>query len=195
MISANPRIGEKPIEIICRIGDNIPSQVRGDPLRIRQVLINLMGNSCKFTESGEIELSLDIEEEKDERIKFHAMIRDTGIGIPKEKVNTIFEAFQQADGSTTRRYGGTGLGLSISKQISNRMGGDIWAESEVGKGSTFHFTGWLGKSEDKEVRRIAPASLSGRKALIVDDNQTNLNVLTNVLKLVGMSVVSLANPE
>ncbi len=214
-----PRIGSKPVEILCRIGDNLPSQVRGDPGRFRQVLINLMGNSSKFTESGEIELSLDIEEEKDDQVKLHAAIRDTGIGIPKDKLSAIFSPFQQADGSTTRKYGGTGLGLSICKKISELMSGDVWAESPAGDelrvtssglesgeietrypeskaqnpGSTFHFTAWFRKAEDKEVRRFTPVSLTGRKALIIDDNQTNLDILTHLLESVGMRVVALRN--
>ncbi len=124
-----PKIGSKPIEVLCRIGDNIPSTVKGDPTRFRQVLTNLMGNSPKFTESGEIEVSLEIEEEKYDRIKLHAKIRDTGIGIPEDKLTTIFEPFEQADGSTTRKYGGTGLGLAICRQISEFMGGKVWVES------------------------------------------------------------------
>ncbi len=124
-----PKIESKPIEVLCRIGDNVPSLVKGDPLRFRQVLTNLMGNAAKFTESGEIELSLDVEEEGDERIKLHAKIRDTGIGIPEDKMAVIFEPFEQADGSITRKYGGTGLGLSICKKISELMSGKVWAES------------------------------------------------------------------
>jgi PAS domain S-box-containing protein len=124
-----PKIETKSIEILCRIGENLPSMVKGDPTRFRQVLTNLMGNAAKFTETGEIELSLDIEKEKDDRIKLHAAVRDTGIGISKEKLAAIFMAFQQADCSTTRKYGGTGLGLSISKKISELMGGEVWAES------------------------------------------------------------------
>ena len=127
----HPRIGSKPIEILCRIGDRLPSYVKGDPARFRQVLINLMGNSSKFTESGEIELSLDIEEEKDDQVKLHAAIRDTGIGIPKDKLSAIFSPFQQADGSTTRKYGGTGLGLSICRKMSELMDGDVWAENAL----------------------------------------------------------------
>ncbi len=188
-----PRIGPKPIEVLCRIGDNLPSLVKGDPGRYRQVLTNLISNAPKFTESGEIELSLDIEEEKDDQIKLHAQIRDTGIGIPKDKLATIFDPFQQADGSITRKYGGTGLGLSICKQISEIMGGDVWAESGIYKGSIFHFTAWLGKAEAKEAKRFNPVSLSGKKALIVDDNQTNLDILRNVLEKVGMSVIALIN--
>ncbi|MEA1866618.1 MAG: response regulator, partial [Thermodesulfobacteriota bacterium] len=211
----HPRIGSKPVEILCRIGDRLPSCVKGDPARFRQVLINLMGNSSKFTESGEIELSLDIEEEKDDQVKLHAAIRDTGIGIPKDKLSAIFSPFQQADGSTTRKYGGTGLGLSICKKISKLMGGDVWAEraedcrlkdkikgrnnkqspsaDQQSHGSIFHFTAWFKKAEDKEIRRFTPVSLSNKKALIIDDNQTNLDILTHLLELVGMRIVTLRN--
>jgi two-component system sensor histidine kinase/response regulator len=190
-----PRVGSKPVEILCHIGDNLPSGVVGDPHRFRQVLINLMGNATKFTEGGEIELFLDTEEEDGERVKLHAMIRDTGIGIPEDKIDTIFEVFQQADGSTTRKYGGTGLGLAICKQLSNLMDGDVWAESEVDKGSIFHFTAWLEKSEVKECKRFAPVSLYGQRVLIVDDNQTNLDILTHTLERVGMHVVALTEPR
>ena len=188
-----PRIGLKPIEILCRIGDNLPSYVRGDPGRFRQVLTNFMGNASKFTNSGEIELSLDIEEEEDDRVMLHTTIRDTGIGLPKDKLATIFEPFKQADGSTTRKYGGTGLGLSICKKISELMGGDVWTESEPEKGSIFHFTVWLGKAEEKAAKRFTPVSLSGKKALIVDDNQSNLDILTHVLESAGMDVNVLRN--
>jgi len=188
----HPRIGTKPVEILCRIGNRLPSCVKGDPARFRQVLINLMGNSSKFTESGEIELFLDIEEKKDDRVKLHAAIRDTGIGVPKDKLSAIFLPFQQADGSTTRKYGGTGLGLSICKKISELMGGDVWAESQS-HGSIFHFTAWFKKAEDKEIRGFTPASLSNKKILIIDDNQTNLDILTHLLELVGMRVVALGN--
>ncbi|MBW2562869.1 MAG: response regulator [Deltaproteobacteria bacterium] len=186
-----PKIGSKPIELLCRIGDNIPSMAKSDPTRFRQVLTNLMGNSPKFTESGEIELSLDIEEEKDDRLKIHAKIRDTGIGIPENKLSTIFEPFKQVDGSITRKYGGTGLGLSICKRISELMEGEVWAESEENKGSTFHFTAWLGKVEDKKIKRITPVSLSDKKMFIVDDNPSNLKILTHNLESVGIEVVAL----
>jgi two-component system, sensor histidine kinase and response regulator len=126
-----PKVQSKPVEILCHTGDQLPSLVKGDPLRFQQVLTNLIGNSVKFTESGEIELFIDAEDENDTQVKIHAKVIDTGIGIPKDKLPTIFAPFKQADGSTTRKYGGTGLGLSICKQISNRMGGDVWAESPV----------------------------------------------------------------
>ena len=188
-----PRIESKSIELSCRIGDKVPSMVKGDPTRFRQVLTNLMGNASKFTETGEIEISLDVEEEGKTRVKLHAKIRDTGTGIPENKLSTIFESFSQADGSITRKYGGTGLGLAICKKISDLMGGEVWAESKEGKGSIFHFTAWLGKSEKKETRRFAPVSLSGKKALIVDDNRNNLDILKHMLEPVGINVVALTN--
>ena len=123
------KVEGKPVELLCHIDDDIPSYVEGDPAKFRQVLVNLIGNATKFTSQGEIELSLKIEEEDEDRIKLHARVRDTGIGIPKDKLDGVFEMFKQADGSTTREYGGTGLGLAICKRISNAMGGDVWAES------------------------------------------------------------------
>jgi len=212
-----PKIGSRPIEILCRVGDNVPSLVNGDPTRFRQVLTNLMGNAPKFTESGEIELSLYVEEERGEEVKLHATIRDTGIGIAKDKLSLIFDPFQQADGSTTRKYGGTGLGLSICKKIANLMNGDVWAESNhqstidnhqadsakvanattAGSrgGSIFHFTAWLGKTSEKEAKKFVPVSLSGKKVLIVDDNRTNLEILDQLLRSAGMVVVALIKGE
>ncbi len=190
-----PKVGSKPIEILCRIGDDLPSYVKGDPLRFRQVLTNLMGNAPKFTDSGEIELSLDIEDERDDQIKLHAKIRDTGIGIPEDKLESIFIPFQQVDGSTTRKYGGTGLGLSICKKFSNLMHGDVWVESVLNKGSTFHFTAWVGRAREKEIKRSAAVSLFGKKVLIVDDNETNLGLLTQLLESVGMRVVAVIKGE
>ena len=198
-----PKVQEKPVEILCRIGDEVPAYVSGDPGRFRQVLTNLMGNAVKFTEAGEIELSIELTEEHDDRIKLHASIRDTGIGIPKDKVDTIFDVFQQADTSTTRKYGGTGLGLPICKNIAQIMGGDVWAESpstslrtgEPGKGSTFHFTAWLGKSEEKQVKKFVPISLSGKKVLIVDDNQNNLTILSHIVESVGMNAVGITTAD
>ena len=186
-----PRIESKPIEILCQIGDDIPPYVKGDPGRYRQVLTNLMGNASKFTESGEIELSLNIEAEEGGRVKLHATVRDTGIGIPEDKLSAIFNPFRQADGSTTRKYGGSGLGLSICQQISYLMGGDIRIESEVNKGSIFHFTAWLGKTGKKETGRFVPVSLSDKKILIVDDNLSNREALTHNLESVGIEVMAL----
>ncbi|MBN1847633.1 MAG: response regulator [Deltaproteobacteria bacterium] len=188
-----PKTEPKRIEIVCHIGDDVPSLVRGDPLRFRQVLTNLLGNAPKFTEFGEIQLTLDLEEEDHNRVKLHTTIRDTGIGIPREKLEIIFEPFQQGDGSTTRKFGGTGLGLSICKQISNLMEGDVWAESAPHKGSTFHFTAWLGKVEGKNNRKRCYCALTGKKVLLVDDNETTLHLLEHFLERAGMHVIALKN--
>ena len=187
----HPRIKTKTIEVLCHIGETLPSRLKGDPTRFRQVLTNLMGNAVKFTEKGEIDLTLELEKEKDNRVKIHASVRDTGIGVPREKISTIFLPFHQADGSTTRKYGGTGLGLSISKQIIGMWNGDLWVESEIDKGSTFHFTAWFGKGEEKETRAYTLVPMEGKKVLIIDDNQTNLDLLTGILTSVRMKVVAL----
>ncbi len=188
-----PKIGLKPVEMLCSIGADIPPYVKGDPTRFKQVIINLMGNAPKFTEKGEIEIAIDTEEETADGIKLHTTIRDTGIGIPEDKRHLIFEAFKQADGSTTRKFGGTGLGLSICKKIAEQMKGDVWVESEVGRGSTFHFTAWLGKAEDKEVKKIAPVSLTGKTALIIDDNPANLKILSHTLESTGLKTIVLSD--
>ncbi len=190
-----PRVANKPVEILFHVGDEVPAYVRGDPGRFRQVLLNLMSNAAKFTQSGEIELSVNITEERDEGVNLHVSVRDTGIGIPKHKVDTIFEVFQQADTSTTRKYGGTGLGLPICKKIVQIMGGDVWAESEPGKGSTFHFTAWFEKAEVKQRKGVSAVSLSGKKALVVDDNKNNLDILSQTAESVGMRVVALQRAE
>jgi PAS domain S-box-containing protein len=187
-----PKVGQLPIELLCHIDDTVPARVKGDPLRFRQVLTNLLGNAPKFTKSGEIELSLSMEEETEERVFLHARIRDTGIGIPADKVASIFEPFQQADNSTTRKYGGTGLGLSICKQISNLMDGNAWAESTLGEGSTFHFTAWVRKSADRTAQRVKPASLAGIRAIVIDDNKTNRKILQDQLESADMKVIALS---
>ncbi|MEW5910094.1 MAG: ATP-binding protein, partial [Thermodesulfobacteriota bacterium] len=181
-----PLIGKKGLEVICRIGEEVPPSVVGDPGRFRQVLNNLMGNAVKFTQSGEIELSLDLEEKDADRIKLHAVVRDTGIGIPVDKLEMIFNPFQQADDSTTRIYGGTGLGLSISRQIARLMNGDVWAERDKEKGSRFHFTAWIRKSlGQKPAVRYRPVSLSGKQVLIFDDNHRHLEIISHALVSAG----------
>jgi PAS domain S-box-containing protein len=190
-----PRLETKPVEVICRIGDNVPAFVNGDPGRIRQVLINLLGNAVKFTQKGVIELHLDIEEETDTQVKLLVSVRDTGIGIDKDKFDTVFEEFQQADGSATRKYGGIGLGLAICRQIAHLMHGDVWLESKLGEGSTFYFTAWLNKSEKKMMQKLAANTMANKKVLIIDDNVNNLNYLSHVTHLAGMRVVELSQAE
>ncbi len=187
-----PRISSKPVEIFCRIGENVPAYVKSDVGRFRQVLINLMGNAAKFTEKGEIELSLEIEEEDEASLKLHVKVRDSGIGIPPDQVEMIFDAFQQIDGSVTRNFEGTGLGLSICKQIAGLMGGEVWVESEVGKGSLFHFTSRVEKSVKSTGEEPCPELPAEKRVLILDDNDTNLDILTRVLERAGMRVTALS---
>jgi signal transduction histidine kinase/DNA-binding response OmpR family regulator len=190
-----PRIQSRPVEILCRIGDAVPPFIKADPGRFRQVVVNLMGNAAKFTEEGEIELGLDAVEQTDTRLKLHVQVRDTGIGIAEEKLNLVFDVFQQADGSTTRKYGGTGLGLAICKQISQLMGGDVWVESQAGRGSTFHFTCWVDKSVKERPKELKAGFLTGKSAMIVDDHPANQEILSYSLKKVGMSVIALSDPK
>jgi len=184
-----PRIETKPIELMCRIGTNLNYYVNGDPGRFRQVLINLMGNASKFTDSGEIELFMDIVEETKQQVKIHVAIKDSGIGIPNDKQSVIFLPFQQCDGSTTRKYGGTGLGLSICKQIASLMNGDVWAESKgEGRGSTFHFVAWINKAARKNFKQRLPRSLPGKQILVVDGNATNRRLLREIIESFDMHI-------
>jgi two-component system sensor histidine kinase/response regulator len=182
------RAHEKGLELACRVGCGVPDEVVGDPGRLRQVLTNLVGNAIKFTERGEVVAEVQGIGDRDGEVELHFAVRDTGIGITKEKQELIFEAFTQGDSSTTRKYGGTGLGLGIARQLVELMGGRIWVESEVGRGSTFHFTVWLGRSKrEKSPRsRLDRSALSGLPVLIVDDNVTNRRILEEMLGNWGM---------
>ena len=138
------RAQEKGLELACEIPPDVPEGLQGDPTRLRQIVMNLVGNALKFTDAGEVVVKVEIEEEKNDEVMLHFSVRDTGVGIPLEKQQIIFEAFAQADNSTTRQYGGTGLGLSISSRLVRMMGGRIWVESDTGHGSIFHFTARFG---------------------------------------------------
>ncbi|MCF8094611.1 MAG: response regulator [Desulfobacteraceae bacterium] len=188
-----PQIGEKPIELICYVDERLPSYLKGDPVRFQQVLLNLMGNAPKFTESGEIALSLQLGQSEEDRVQVRATIQDTGIGISEEKQEKIFEPFHQADGSTTRKYGGTGLGLSISRQLAQLMGGYIRVESEPDVGSIFYFDPWFQRSEKVVSWQEVAAGIADRQILIVDDNQANLDLLKNALHSAGLRVSDLRN--
>ncbi|NQU62917.1 MAG: response regulator, partial [SAR324 cluster bacterium] len=183
-----PKIAEKPIEILCNIGDTLPASLKGDPLRIRQILTNLMGNAVKFTETGEISLTLSVEEETEQQIKLHIMVQDTGPGIPEKELSNIFKAFQQANNTITRKYGGTGLGLSISRDLAHLMGGDIWVESELNLGSRFHVVVFLGKAEDKVVERAEVGILTDKRILVIDDNPSSRNTIFHYLETIGVKV-------
>lgn len=181
-----PTLAGKPVEMLCRIEDDLPGCVMGDPGRFRQVLVNLVGNAAKFTQSGEIELTLRVNGERGEQVQLHTAVRDTGAGIQPEKLKVIFDAFQQADAFTTRRHGGSGLGLTICRMIAGLMQGEVWAESTPGKGSTFHFTAWLEKTESQRSYTPLQVSLESARILVVDDNKTNLDIMKHTLGLGGM---------
>lgn len=193
-----PKAGNKPVTLVYRSVDNLPGLVKGDALRFRQVLLNLVENAVKFTEKGEIELLLDVEEETEKKIKFHIKVRDTGIGIPGNKLEKIFDAFLQVDGSDTREHGGAGLGLSICKQLAKLMDGDIWAESIPGKGSTFHFTVWMEKSAPKRSLAAPAAAATAATAataaapalhiLLVEDNPINQKLARYIFMKAGNQV-------
>jgi len=178
------RAQEKGLELACEISPDVPEGLVGDPTRLRQIVMNLVGNALKFTDAGEVVVKVEIEEENNDEIMLHFAVRDTGVGIPLEKRQIIFEAFAQADNSTTRQYGGTGLGLSISSRLVRMMGGRIWVESEIGHGSTFHFTVRFGmqRSSSRSYEPVGVESLRGLEVLIVDDNASNRRILQEMAR-------------
>jgi PAS domain S-box-containing protein len=177
---------EKGLELACDLPPDVPDLVVADPVRVRQVLTNLVGNAIKFTERGEVVVKAALLSSDHDNFRVRFAVTDTGIGIPANKLGSIFDAFTQADGSTTRRFGGTGLGLTICARLVGLMGGRIWAESEPGKGSTFHFEIDLQRARGSIERRVPlPPNLNGLPVLVVDDNATNRRVLADTLKLWG----------
>jgi PAS domain S-box-containing protein len=189
------RAHKQGLELACHIPPEVPDSLIGDPGRLRQIVVNLAGNAIKFTEQGEVVLDVEIQAKGDE-VVLHFSVRDTGIGIPPEKQRLIFEAFTQADSSMTRKFEGTGLGLAISSQLVRMMDGEIWVESVVGKGSTFHFTARFGLHPD-DVRKLAPpqVSVQGLPVLVVDDNATNRSILAEMLTGWGMRPTVVANGQ
>ncbi len=179
------RAVQKNLELLLYLHPDITTAVRGDPLRLRQVLVNLVGNAIKFTDEGEVVVEIEQTSQDDETIEFRCSVSDTGIGIPEEKKNLVFESFAQADGSTTRRYGGTGLGLAISKQLVELMGGHIQVDSKVGRGSKFTFTIILKRGKTKPVSQPHQSSLEGLRVLCIDDNATNRRILRDTLHSFG----------
>jgi PAS domain S-box-containing protein len=190
------RAHQKGLELIYEIQPDVPESLIGDPGRVRQILVNLIGNAIKFTEHGEILVSVSQDSESPGKICLHLSVADTGIGIPPEAQKKIFEAFSQADGSTTRKFGGTGLGLTISTRLVELMGGRIWVESEAGQGSTFHFTAMLGVQEKvTPPAQIDTSQLRDLSVLIVDDNFTNRRVLQGMLVRWGMKPAAVDGAE
>jgi CheY-like chemotaxis protein len=177
------RAHAKGLELACHVPPEVPDALIGDAHRLRQIIVNLAGNAIKFTEEGEVVVEVEVAERTEDEAVLHFFVRDTGIGILPEKQRLIFEAFSQADNSTTRRYGGTGLGLAISSQLVAMMGGRVWVESEPGKGSTFHFTARFGLQNEPDVPPplAAPVDLRDLRVLVVDDNETNRRILREIL--------------
>ena len=195
-----PRASDQDIELVCNIAHDVPRWLEGDSGRLRQLMINLGGNAVKFTKEGEVEVSVELEREGEHDATLRFAVRDTGIGIPEDRQRDVFESFTQVDGSTTREYGGTGLGLAISKRIAELMGSEIELESTPGTGSTFSFRLTLAKAgpdaapivSDHESNHLA-LPLTGRRALIVDDNATNRHILSKQLEYWGMEVEEAEN--
>ncbi|WP_236892250.1 response regulator [Desulfoluna limicola] len=177
---------EKNIELICAASPETPSLLRGDPGRLRQILTNLTGNAVKFTHTGEVVVRAELKSETDELALIHFSIRDTGIGIPADKQEKLFEQFTQVDASTTRKYGGTGLGLAISSQLVKAMGGEIGLLSTEGQGSEFWFTVHLPKQQQKNMEPLHETAVQGARILVVDDNKTNRDILCSQLKNWGI---------
>lgn len=183
-----PQAAAKNLELCFLPADNLPEWVSGDPTRLRQALVNLLTNSVKFTDQGEVVVGAEVKDSSNDDWTLHLWVRDTGIGLSPEQITRIFSSFTQADASIARRYGGTGLGLTITSRLVNMMGGRIWVESKPGEGSTFHFTIRVGKVESPAG--VPPVLndelLNGKRVLIVDDNATNRTILSHYLGNWGM---------
>lgn len=188
------RAHRKGLDLALHIAPHLPEHLIGDPNRLRQVIVNLVGNAIKFTQTGEVVLDVSADELTPDATRLHFQVRDTGIGIPSDKIGQIFEAFEQADASMTRRYGGTGLGLAISAGLVNLMGGRIWVESDLGAGSVFHLTGRFPRSaQDSTDWELHPTELQGLRVLVVDDYPTNRMILDELLRHWGLIPVLAAN--
>jgi two-component system sensor histidine kinase/response regulator len=190
------RASGKEVEVACHVDPSVPEILHGDALRLRQVVSNLVGNAIKFTQQGEVVLDVLKEESGPDETRLHFSVRDTGIGIPREKQQAIFDAFAQADSSTTRRFGGTGLGLTIASRLVSLMGGRLWVESELGRGSKFHFTARFRPAGPLPISAAPRAeSLDGLRVLVVDDNETNRLILREMLANWKMSPTTAADAE
>ena len=187
---------EKGLELLFKTDPSVPTALVGDPLRLGQILINLSNNAVKFTDAGEIVVAIELVKKDKAQVTLKFSIHDTGIGMTAEQAAKLFQPFAQADSSTTRKYGGTGLGLTISKRLAEMMGGEIWVESESGKGSTFGFTANFGLGKEKAKKRYRPSQdLRGMKVLVVDDNATSRAILQEMLKSFSFEVSLTASGE
>ena len=183
----------KGLELVFNIEKGTPNYLVGDPLRIGQIMVNYSNNAVKFTETGEIVIGIRVSEETDENVLMRFSVRDTGIGLTEEQIGKLFQSFQQADTSTSRKFGGTGLGLAISKKLAVLMGGDVGVESDYGKGSTFWFTARLGKGIARAKKLLPNPDLRGRRMLVVDDNEMSRIVLSEMLTGMTFAVKDVAS--
>ena len=188
---------EKGVEVLFDIDVSVPNHLLGDPTRLQQILVNLTNNAIKFTQQGEVVVQAQLIQQRGEALEFLFSVRDTGIGMSREQQALLFQPFSQADASTTRKYGGTGLGLAISKQLVDMMGGEIGVESELGVGTTFHFTITLkqGREVERETEcsKIEPQkmwALEGMRVLLAEDNKTNQLVAQQILLNAGVEVTT-----
>ncbi|HDK16883.1 MAG TPA: response regulator, partial [Nitrospirae bacterium] len=200
----------KGLDLLCHINPDVPLSLRGDELRLWEIIVNVLGNAIKFTGRGKVILKVERrtsgngnEDQDSQTVLLHFSVSDTGIGIPEDKLKIIFDSFTQSDGSSTRKYGGTGLGLTISKKLVNMMGGEIWAESEPGKGSTFHFTAIFGISH-KAVEQEPPSQDTGFETepftnrlniLLAEDNILNQRLAVRILEREGHAVEVAGNGQ
>jgi two-component system sensor histidine kinase/response regulator len=184
------RAHQKGLEMLAHVMPVVPTALVGDRLRVRQVMLNLIGNAVKFTESGQVMLTVDHDSDSADPGDLHFSISDTGIGIAADKLEDVFSSFTQADSSTTRQYGGSGLGLAIVRRLVALMGGRVWVESELGHGSVFHFTAHFQLQDDAPAEKVSPVTLmlSGVRALVIDDNFTNRLILRELLSSRGAEV-------
>jgi PAS domain S-box-containing protein len=189
------KAAEKGLELTYFLEDGVPTMLKGDEIRLRQILINLLGNAVKFTEKGEVMLSVSSSPLDDGKVELHFEVKDTGIGITQENLGKLFQFFTQVDSSTTRHYGGTGLGLAISRRLVEMMEGKIWAESERGVGSTFHFTIRCAASDQGSALTSSDPNLAGKRVLIVEGNQSVRNMIARTVQSWGMEMTALATGE
>ncbi|HWA86960.1 MAG TPA: response regulator [Opitutus sp.] len=190
-----PRVAEKGLDLLYEIADGVPGEVRGDSTRLRQILVNLLGNAVKFTEKGEVVVNLRAQPRDDGRIELQFAVADSGIGIPPEGLERLFQSFSQVDASTTRRFGGTGLGLAISRRLAQLMAGDMSVESTVGKGSTFRFNVAVETMASRPRPFVAAAKprVSGKRLLVVDDNATSRRILLGLTEGWGVQARAAAS--
>jgi CheY-like chemotaxis protein len=189
-----PKAHEKRLEFNCRVDPKLPSMLQGDPVRLRQVLTNLAGNAIKFTQKGKVDIIVSLIEDRNDCVKLRFDVKDTGIGIPEQRMDRLFKSFSQIDASTTRRFGGTGLGLAISKRLAEMMKGEIGVESREGQGSTFWFTAVLERqafSDDSASRR--PVNIEDKRILVVNENQTSLAAMESCLRALDCRFTTVLN--